>query len=121
MIDGVTILNQFEVVTKTSFNWSSCWTGVFIALGLSLIVSIIFGLKENDIVAGITIFIVMTLLLPTMLGFMFGEIIFPKPIAYETHYEVTINDNVSMNDFYDKYELIEQRGKIYTVKEINSN
>lgn len=32
-------------------------------------------------------------------------------------YKVTINDSVSMNEFLDKYEIIDQEGKIYTVKE----
>ena len=39
------------------------------------------------------------------------------PTAYETHYKVTIDDSVSMNEFLDKYEILDQEGKIYTVKE----
>ena len=27
-MDGVTILNQFEVVTKTIFSWKSFWTAI---------------------------------------------------------------------------------------------
>lgn len=34
-----------------------------------------------------------------------------------TEYKVTIDDSVSMNDFMDKYEILDQEGKIYTVKE----
>ena len=36
---------------------------------------------------------------------------------YETHYQVTIDDSVSMNEFQNKYEIIEVEGKIYTVRE----
>ena len=32
-------------------------------------------------------------------------------------YQVTISDEVSLNDFMDKYEILDQEGKIYTVKE----
>lgn len=32
-------------------------------------------------------------------------------------YKVTIDDSVSMNEFLDKYEIIDQEGKIYIVKE----
>ena len=32
-------------------------------------------------------------------------------------YKVTIDDSVSMNEFMDKYEILGQEGKIYTVKE----
>ena len=34
-----------------------------------------------------------------------------------TEYKVTIDDSVSMNEFLDKYEILDQEGKIYTVKE----
>lgn len=32
-------------------------------------------------------------------------------------YKVTIDDSVSMNEFLDKYEILDQEGKIYTIKE----
>ena len=32
-------------------------------------------------------------------------------------YKVTIDDSVLMNEFLDKYEILDQEGKIYTVKE----
>ena len=32
-------------------------------------------------------------------------------------YKVTIDDSVSMNEFLDRYEILDQEGKIYTVKE----
>ena len=34
-----------------------------------------------------------------------------------TTYEVTVSENVSLTDFTSKYEIIEQRGEIYIVKE----
>ena len=36
---------------------------------------------------------------------------------YETHYQVTVDNSVSMNEFQNKYEIIEVEGKIYTVRE----
>lgn len=36
---------------------------------------------------------------------------------YETRYQVTVDDSVSMNEFQSKYEIIEVEGKIYTVRE----
>lgn len=38
-------------------------------------------------------------------------------MKYETRYQVTVDDSVSMNEFQNKYEIIEVDGKIYTVKE----
>lgn len=33
-------------------------------------------------------------------------------------YEVILDDSVSMNEFMNAYEVLEQRGQIYVVKEI---
>ena len=35
-----------------------------------------------------------------------------------TSYDVIIEDSVSMNEFMNTYEVLEQRGQIYVVKEI---
>ena len=35
---------------------------------------------------------------------------------YETQYKVLISDEVSMNEFVAKYEIISQEGCIYTVR-----
>ena len=40
------------------------------------------------------------------------------PVSYETHYKVTVDDSVSINEFLDTYEIIDQEGKVITVKEI---
>ena len=40
-----------------------------------------------------------------------------KNDIHHIEYKVTIDDSVSMNEFLDKYEIIDQEGKIYTVKE----
>ena len=37
--------------------------------------------------------------------------------AYQK-YEVILEDSVSMNEFMNRYEVLEQRGQIYVVKEI---
>lgn len=36
---------------------------------------------------------------------------------YETHYQVTVDDSVTMSEFQSKYEIIEVEGKIYTVRD----
>ena len=40
-----------------------------------------------------------------------------KTSVNHIEYKVTIDDSVSMNEFLDKYEILDQEGKIYTVKE----
>ena len=49
------------------------------------------------------------------LGALIGE--YETDTVDHIEYKVTIDDSVSMNEFLDKYEIIDQEGKIYTVKE----
>ena len=116
-MNGVIILNEFEVVTKTVFSWESFWWGALIGVGIGLIVAIIFGLQEGEwpvFFVGLGVFCTLIGLLVGLLG---GFVLKPKPVEYETHYEVSINENVNMQEFMDKYEIIETRGSIYTVRE----
>jgi hypothetical protein len=50
------------------------------------------------------------------MGLMAGTI-FSIPTTHKVQYKVTISDEVSMNEFLEKYEIIEQEGKIYTIEE----
>lgn len=63
-----------------------------------------------------------------ILGFIFGIflLIFIFPITAHTtdtinyiEYKVTISDEVNFNEFKDKYEILGQEGKIYTIRERN--
>lgn len=60
--------------------------------------------------------------IPTCLGLIFGcgiyGLIFHEifPTEYNT-YKVTISENVSMTEFYEKYEIIDTDGEIFTVRE----
>lgn len=37
-------------------------------------------------------------------------------VTHETEYKVLISDNVSFNEFQEKYKLIDRDGKVYTIK-----
>lgn len=76
-----------------------------------------FGLQEGDWFAffvGLGCFCV---LIGLFVGLLCGSIFKPKPVEYETHYEVSIDETVNMQEFMNKYEIIETRGSIYTVRE----
>ena len=116
-MNGVNILNEFEVVTKTVFSWESFWWGALIGASIGLIVAIIFGVQEGDWAAffmGLSTFCTIIGLLVGLLG---GFVLAPTPVEYETHYEVSIDENVNMQEFMNTYEIIETRGSIYTVRE----
>ena len=116
-MDGVTILNSFEVVTKTVFSWPAFWAGVIIGAVISLICAIIFGIIEGEWSAFFFELLFFTLLISPFIGLLSGKVICPEEVDWETRYEVSINEEVNMQEFMDKYEIIETRGSIYTVRE----
>jgi hypothetical protein len=38
---------------------------------------------------------------------------------YETQYQIVLNDDFNVEEFYSKYEVVSQEGKILTVREIS--
>ena len=112
---GVEILATEEVATSFDFNWFAfitCFCSIlliFILLGIWISKS--FN-DSNELLVGC--------IMGTVLGIVFGVIVggvLQNPIEFENQYKVTITDEVSMNDFLDRYEIISQEGKIYTVRE----
>lgn len=115
---GVEILNVTEhTITEPAWDWSMCF-GLFIGLfGLCVIIGFIQGLREDDIYVGIQTGLIVGLICALLGSPLLTAAFSRKEVGKEYHYKVTIDDSVSMNDFLDKYEIIDQEGKIYTVKE----
>ncbi len=59
---------------------------------------------------------IISLIIGFVMGLVFGTIP-TKPTAYETQYKVTVSDEVPMNQFLERYEIIDQEGKVYTIRE----
>ena len=116
-MSGVEILAFEEVACVwESWNWSSFWIGVAIAFAVSLVAGFIFACQEDDIFAGLLMFGCMLIGVGSFLGIVSGKNCV-DPTEYETHYKVTIDESVSMAEFNEKYEVLGQEGKIYTVRE----
>lgn len=104
---GVEILATQEVATAFGF----CWVG-FICL---VFVGLIFGaLLYHESILGSSVILAFALAGALIVGFNANG----APIEYETQYKITISDEVSMNEFFERYEIINQEGKIYTVREV---
>lgn len=114
-MSGVEILVIEEVVTKEVFNWNA----FLITAGIIFTVFIVFGILMsirfddwNQLLVGVVVGL--------FIGGIFGSIMgagLSVPSEYETQYKVTISDEVQMNDFIEKYEIVEQNGRLYTVRE----
>lgn len=108
-MNGVIILNSYESLTNFGsillMNILCAWS--LVAAIVALFALLKYGCdswKEFAIlVVCVVLFIVCGCLIPED--------------KYETHYQVTVDNSVSMNEFQNKYEIIEVEGKIYTVKE----
>ena len=112
---GVEILAMEEVVVDTVFNWSAFFIPFCIIFGIFIVVgfAISFSTRDWDNLAiGAIVGTIFGSIMGIAVGFGCGI-----PVEYETQYKVIINDEVSMSDFFSKYELVEQDGRIYVVTE----
>ena len=105
---GVEILATQEVATAFGF----CWAGFICLTIVGLFGGAFLYLGHESIPASLFIF-VFALAAALFVGFQTDGI----PTEYETHYKVIISDEVSMNEFLERYEIMDQEGKIYTVRE----
>ena len=68
--------------------------------------------------------LVVCIITGVILGCSYGALmgaVFRTPTAYETQYKVTISEEVTMAEFLEHYEVIDQDGKIFTVREKDKN
>lgn len=114
---GVEILAMEEVVTKTSYNGRAFVICFIIILAIFLIAGVIVSFHENNYHFIIS-FIIIGIFFGTLPAFILGAAM-GIPSEYTTQYKVTISDEVQLNEFNERYEIIEQEGKIYSVRERN--
>ena len=119
-MDGVEILATEKVVSEYSYNASHFWIGFLAMIGLGIFISLLILFDEGFDTTGKAAGIIMTLIFLTAFAYPVGLMtkeLGGKPITYKTRYKVIVSDEVKMNEFYERYEVIDQEGKIYTVEE----
>lgn len=119
-MDGVTILNEIAVVqvVNDTFNY----TVGFIAFGITVLICAIVGFfigrsdcdELNGTLAGVLVGLVLGLFPMSLFGSAFS---YSPETKTTMRYEVTIDDSVSLTEFYEHYNVIEQRGQIFVVEE----
>ena len=109
-MNGVEILSSETIYNPILPEY---WLGIGLGCALLLIVAMAFCFANEHIILG---FICMILSFSLVfVGCLCGICI--KTDIDHIEYKVTVDDSVSMNEFLDKYEILDQEGKIYTVKE----
>ena len=115
-MNGVEILNETQVVAEAAFNWSAFWITFCVLLGIFITAGVVLSIAEGPDLVGWLLVVVAGILLGSLFGFILGMWT-ESPISYETRYQVIIDDSVLMDDFLDKYEILDTEGKILTVRE----
>lgn len=114
-MNGVEILASEQVIAQYRFS-----TATIIVISFIMTVAIVGGvylsIRNSDwqnlffsLVCGI---------IGSLFAGAFIQEFTKAPLEYETQYKVIISDETLMSDFYNKYEIVEQEGKIFTVREI---
>jgi hypothetical protein len=115
-MQGVEILTSTQVISTTTVNGTVFFISVVIVLGACVLIGVRDMLDIFDIIP----YCIFGLIFGCLFGLFMGGVIFPEATNYETQYKVTISEEVSMTEFYNRYEVIDQDGKIFTVKEKDS-
>ena len=103
MLPGVELLN--EIVVEVSYGWPL----LVLIFGIIIVFAIGLGCDSGfGVCFGFIMFII---------GVIFAATDILPPKETYTKYDVIVDDSVSLVDFYEKYEVIDINGKIYTVKE----
>lgn len=111
MLDGITLLDTGTKVVSYTWGWS--WGG-FIAAIFAIFLIVIFILCAIDGTTGGEIFLVAGIFVGMLSLFIFAH---AKPAKTINTYSVIIDDSVSMTEFYNKYEVLDIQGKIFTITE----
>lgn len=118
MIDGVTIVNEYEVTTKTlgEFNSTACLITFILTIFICAIVGLL-QTRTNKKINGLGLGALVGMLIGVVSGLLFGGILAGPPTLETTvRYEVLVDNSISVNEFYETYNVIEVRGQIFVVE-----
>lgn len=110
MIDGITILSE-SVYRGCDSNLSFVFA--LASLFFAIVAIKIFESDEYGEHPGILLTFVFLFVASVAISYIsYRQTAFEAP-----EYKVTISDDVSFNEFNKKYEVVEQEGEIYTIRE----
>lgn len=119
-MSGVEILAEEIVYKFQPFNLFF-WLGIIASIPLFLWICRV-AYKSRELDVGL---IILSLILVFAISLVCGVVTMATPLIDRKinyiEYQVIIDDSVSMNEFLNYYQILGQNGKIYTVKERNSD
>ena len=128
MLEGIEILNKSEIMMEQSIGNPTLIAITSIITVTIMVILLLFGLSicikkwvdyvvdKINIFMDAVIFLGVTAIVSALICSITKNTTISVPSGkYE--YQVTIDENVSMTKFYEKYEVVEVNGKIYTIIE----
>ena len=112
-MDGVTILNTIELTGVSMETWVVLLVSGFILCALMLFPAPTVSSNTENLIILLVVVDVIILFSSMFVAVYQSE----NRKTGKLQYEVTIDDTVSMTEFNKKYEIVEQRGDIFVVKE----
>lgn len=111
MLEGITVLAQ-ETIKK--YTWGFSIIGmIFVGIALLCFISVIYFLiKDFDCVCYGLLLLLVSSTVVSVMAFSVGKL----DEVYE-RYKVTVNDSVNLLEFNDRYEILDQEGKIFIIRE----
>lgn len=113
------ILYSEEIIQR---NWGGYHpilgvTAIFAIIAIALIFKSCFSKNENDIILA-AMFCIIAVFLAIMSVSICAD---AKILEPKIHYYVYFSENVSFQNFNDKYRVIEQKGDLYILEEKSEN
>ena len=108
MIEGIDILKKTRLYDFSTASWVSMI--IFVLLGVTFLILFSMLYISND-----SLFLVLGII--SIICAFIVPILLIEPIDNKFEYKVIIDDSVSINELYDKYNIIEKEGKIYTIQD----
>ena len=119
MLEGIEILNETIVYGYSeTFRWEAFWILFGASMITALLTCVLLWIGDGDFMTSVGA-VLMALILGGFLSVIGGfSMVQPDAnIIDHIEYQVTISDSVNLNEFLEYYEIIDQQGKIYTIKD----
>ena len=110
MLEGITILNQVEIMDSP---WWCIPVGALAAIVIGIIIMLILGVITEWHDASMYIGMIVAVLSMFGIWVAIGDSI--PTGRYEYH--VTIDESVSLKEFYSQYNIVDQQGEIYIIED----
>lgn len=109
--EGITVLNTYITNPIDRGAWLIFLAGLFVLIVIGIFGIYTMVLKEKFGIIFLSIAIIGAIVISSLFQY---DIKHPNTV-----YEITISDNVNMNEFFDNFEIVNKRGEIYVVKTLD--